>query len=179
MFGKPGDEGLPWYLVSVTSGSNAHDRDDHAESLVPGFDPVMPTIDPSDLPENVIPLRPFPVEAPTPPKGGPSLVEADPANPAHKPTPIFGRAALNLPEWPTVLVFTSLAISVLVVLLDSFRRGALLFGASMALAFFLRLVLTDREAGMLKVRSRVIDLLILGLFAASIALLAFWVPAPS
>ncbi len=180
MFGKPCCEGLPWYLVGVTSGSSAHDRDDHAEPLVPGFDPVIPTVDPSELPENVIPLRPFPVVQPTPlPSEAPALIVADPANPAHTPAPIFGRAALNLPEWPTVLVFTSLAISVLVVLLDSFRRGALLFGASMALAFFLRLVLTDREAGMLKVRSRAIDLLILGLFATSITVLAFWVPAPS
>ena len=67
-------------------------------------------------------------------------------------------------------------MSVLIVLLDSFRAGALAFGASMTLASFLRLVLTDREAGMLKVRSRGVDLLILGTFAVTITLLAFSVP---
>lgn len=170
-------KGLPWYLVSLTSGSSAHDHDDRADSAVPES---LAQTAPKDLPENVIPLRVgansiTPTMAPTAPDA-PQLEEADPANPAHQPTPIFGRAALHLPEWPTVLVFSSLAISVLIVLLDSFRAGALAFGASMALAFFFRLVLTDREAGMLKVRSRGVDLLILGLFAASITLLAFSVP---
>ena len=76
----------------------------------------------------------------------PALTEADPANPAHTP-PIFGRAAINLPEWPTVLVFSALAVSLTVVPVDSFRRGALLFEMSMALsAFFLRLVLNDRRS---------------------------------
>lgn len=112
----------------------------------------------------------------TPAQDSPRLQEADAANPDHQPTPIFGRAALQLPEWPTVLVFCAIAMSVLIVLLDSFRAGALAFGASMTLAFFLRLVLTDREAGMLKVRSRGVDLLILGSFAVTITLLAFSVP---
>ncbi len=169
-------KGLPWYLVSLTSGSSAHDRDDRADSIVPETPP-------QDLPENVIPLRSTTV--PIVPVVGdlvpglhaPQLAEADPRNPAHQPIPIFGRAALHLPEWPTVLVFCSLAISLLIVLLDSFRGGALAFGASIGLAFFFRLVLTDREAGMLKVRSRGADLLTLGLFALSITLLAFSVPA--
>jgi len=143
----------------------------------------VPYAAPQDLPENVIPLRAVPpaiaspVVAPT--QDSPHLQEADPANPAHQPTPIFGRAALQLPEWPTVLVFCAIAMSVMIVLLDSFRAGALAFGASMTLAFFLRLVLTDREAGMLKVRSRGVDLLILGSFAVAITLLAFSVPTLS
>jgi hypothetical protein len=154
--------------VSAVNGSSAEDHGDFAVAV-----PV-----PDELPENVIPLRPQPV-IPTASPQSPRLEEADPTNPAHTPTPIFGRAAINLPEWPTVLVFAALAVSLTVVLVDSFRRGALLFGMSLALAFFLRLVLTDREAGMLKVRSRVVDLIILGLFAASITGLAFSVPVLS
>lgn len=172
-------KGLPLYLVSLTNGSSAHDHDGRDDAAVPQVGPAIPG---QDLPENVIPLRvgaaaiiPAMTPAPSAPQA-PRLTEADPTNPAHQPTPIFGRAALHLPQWPTVLVFSSLAISIVIVLLDSFRAGALAFGASMALAFFFRLVLTDREAGMLKVRSRGVDLLILGLFAASITLLAFSVP---
>ncbi len=173
-------KGLPWYLVSLTSGSSAHDRDDRGDSIVPEAAPQdLPETAPQDLPENVIPLRSTTVpivpvtSSLVPGMYAPQLAEADPRNPAHQPTPIFGRAALHLPEWPTVLVFCSLAISLLIVLLDSFRGGALAFGASIGLAFFFRLVLTDREAGMLKVRSRGMDLLTLGLFAFSITLLAF------
>lgn len=176
MIGKVGTYGLPWYLVGITSGSSARDHDDHDAATTPN---VPVTSLPADLPENVIPLRPITVvpastEAARADAG--TLVDADTA---AKPSPIFGRAAVNLPEWPTVLVFTALAVSMMVLLLDSFRRGALLFGASMALAFFFRAVLTDHEAGLLKVRSRKVDLAILGLFALSITLLAFWVPAPS
>jgi len=154
--------------VGAVNGSSAKNDGDF----------VVPMPAPEDLPENVIPLRPQVVVPQAAPQA-PALTEADPANPAHTPTPIFGRAAINLPEWPTVLVFSALAVSLTVVLVDSFRRGALLFGMSMALAFFLRLVLNDREVGMLKVRSRGIDLIILGLFAVSITALAFSVPVLS
>jgi hypothetical protein len=108
--------------------------------------------------------------------GRTALVEADPANPDHQPTALFGRAALHLPQWPLVLVFGSIAVSLLVVLFDTFRGGVLVLGAAMFLAFFLRLVLNDRDAGMLKVRSRVVDLVILGTFAVSITGLALSIP---
>lgn len=154
--------------MSNTQGSSARDHRDGALAAAP--DELAVSL-PDDLPENVIPLRP------------PGLIRADNtvavADQGTKPTPIFGRAAINLPEWPTVLIFAALSVSVLVLLLDSFRRGALLFAASMALAFFFRAVLTDREAGMLRVRSRAVDLVVLGMFTASIGLLAIWVPAPS
>lgn len=168
-------KGLPWSLVSLISGASAHDHNDRFAA--PKLEGAA-----KDLPENVIPLRlPGTSLAPSAGLAAPDqqvspLVEADPTNPEHQPTPIFGRAALHLPEWPTVLVACSLVISLLMVVFDSFRGGMLVFGASMGLAFFFRLVLTDRDAGMLKVRSRGVDLLILGLFALSITLLAFWVP---
>jgi hypothetical protein len=106
----------------------------------------------------------------------PPLVEADPGNPAHQPSPIFGRATINLPEWPLVLVFVGIFIALGVAVVDSFRLGAILFGGALVVAFFLRLVLTDHEAGMLKVRSRMVDLVVLGSFAAGMLLVAFAVP---
>ncbi len=137
----------------------------------------------ADLPPNVIPLRAAGItpeaDRSSELAGAPQdkrLVEADPDNPAHQPTPIFGRATVNLPQWPLVLVFAAVFISLGVVVVDSFRIGSIMFGASMLLAFFLRLVLTDREAGMLKVRSRVVDLVVLGAFAASMLLVSLAVP---
>ena len=127
----------------------------------------------SELPPNVVPLRPRQVSATAanPPVTG-EVASA-------KPTPIFGTATIHLPEWPLVLVLTSVVLSMMVLVLDSFRRGALALAASLVLAFFLRLVLNDRDAGMLKVRNRKVDLLTLGCFATALMIFAIWVPAPS
>jgi len=149
---------------------------------------------PESLPTNVVPLRGvLPYSSPQrarqsvpvpPPNSMPAaaplepstLVEADPTNPEHKPSPIFGRATLNLPEWPLILVFVGIVIALGVAVADSFRLGSVLFGGALVLAFFLRLVLTDREAGMLKVRSRLVDLFVLGGFAVGILVLTLALP---
>jgi predicted PurR-regulated permease PerM len=86
---------------------------------------------------------------------------------------------VHLPEWPITLVTSGIMLSILIVMFDSFRRGVLVMASSLVLAFFLRLVLNDLEAGMLKVRRRSVDLLVLGTFAAGLLILGFWVPAPS
>jgi multisubunit Na+/H+ antiporter MnhB subunit len=49
---------------------------------------------------------------------------------------------------------------------------------SVLLAAFLRLFLPEREAGLLVVRSRKVDVLVLGVLGALLALFAFWVPPP-
>ena len=65
-----------------------------------------------------------------------------------------------------------------VVVADSLRRGAVVMAASLVIAFLLRLVLTNRDAGMLKVRSRTVDLIVLGVLATSVLVLGMWIPAP-
>lgn len=142
---------------------------------------LVPEALPEKLPTNVVPLRgTSPGSVSTPPSSPTDqrspLVEADPDNPAHQPSPIFGRATINLPEWPLVLVFVGIFIALGVAVVDSFRLGAILFGGALIVAFFLRLVLTDREAGMLKVRSRLADLVVLGSFAAGMLLVSLAVP---
>lgn len=195
--------GLPLSLVTFGNEANALDPLDRA-AVDPERGNATPhematfleDTQPLPLPENVIP---FPSKNPAsgvqlvPGLGAgvqapevqaadsayrrASLVEADPTNPAHQPTALFGRAAVHLPQWPLVLVLGSIAVSLLVVLFDSFRGGVLVMGAAMFLAFFLRLVLNDRDAGMLKVRSRVTDLVMLGFFAITITGLAISIPA--
>ncbi|TAK71343.1 MAG: DUF3017 domain-containing protein [Actinomycetota bacterium] len=63
--------------------------------------------------------------------------------------------------------------------LDHFRRGALLLSASVWLAFFLRLLLPSRDAGLLAVRSRHVDLAVLGVLAGLLTVLTFAVPPPN
>lgn len=82
-------------------------------------------------------------------------------------------------EWPSVLVLGGMAASLAIVATDHFRRGSVLFAGCAILAFFLRLILSDRDAGWLAVRSRGIDLAVLAVLGVSLALFALIVPSPS
>ncbi|MFM9135574.1 MAG: DUF3017 domain-containing protein [bacterium] len=81
-------------------------------------------------------------------------------------------------EWPIIIVLTGVAAALVVVALDRFRLGSLILAASVLLAFVLRLVLPKSQAGMLAVRSRTTDLIVLGGLGAALAVFAFWVPPP-
>ena len=82
-------------------------------------------------------------------------------------------------QWPLCTVLLLMAISFAIVATDHFRRGAVLFSAAVVLAFFLRLLLSDADAGMLAVRSRKVDLIILGALALGVSVLSLVVPPPS
>lgn len=82
-------------------------------------------------------------------------------------------------QWPSVLVLLGLAGSLAVVAADHFRRGSVLFAAFVVLAFFLRLLLRDADAGWLAVRSRGVDLACLSALGVSLGVFALIVPPPS
>jgi uncharacterized membrane protein YjjP (DUF1212 family) len=82
-------------------------------------------------------------------------------------------------QWPAAVVLGLIAIAFAIVAADHFRRGAVLFSAAVVLAFFLRLMLPSRDAGLLAVRSRTVDLVVLGVLGLALASLTFLVPAPS
>jgi len=81
--------------------------------------------------------------------------------------------------WPLVLVLSGVAIALVLVALDAFRRGAIVLGASVLLAAFLRMLLPEDQAGWLAVRSRRIDVAVLGMLGLAITVAAFIVPAPN
>jgi hypothetical protein len=104
--------------------------------------------------------------------------------PAPRPTPETARhaqrARRSLPrEWPITLILLGVAVSLLVVALNHFRRGTVLLALFVLLAAALRLVLPAREAGLLAVRSRLIDVLTLGGLGAGLLFFALIVPPPS
>jgi hypothetical protein len=82
-------------------------------------------------------------------------------------------------QWPSVLVVVGMVVSLAIVATDHFRRGAVLFAGFVLLAFFLRLILRDEDAGWLAVRSRAVDLACLGALATSLSIFALIVPPPS
>ncbi len=82
-------------------------------------------------------------------------------------------------QWPLTLVLTGLVVSLAVVATDHFRRGSVLFAGFVVLAFFLRLLLSERDAGWLAVRSRGVDLGFLAFLGLTISVFALIVPPPS
>jgi hypothetical protein len=81
-------------------------------------------------------------------------------------------------QWPIIIVLLGVGIALALVVMDYFRRGSIVLAGSVLLAAFLRLLLPDREAGLLVVRSRRVDVAILGILGALLAVFAFWVPPP-
>lgn len=82
-------------------------------------------------------------------------------------------------QWPITVVLVGVAASLIVVALDHFRIGSLMLAGSLVLAFILRLILPSGRAGMLAVRSRTVDLIVLGSLAIVLAVFALWVPPPA
>lgn len=84
-----------------------------------------------------------------------------------------------LAQWPIILVLAGVAAACLLIALDYFRRGSVVLSATILLAAFLRLFLSDREAGLLAVRSKKVDTIILGALGLGLAIFTYWVPPPS
>jgi hypothetical protein len=100
--------------------------------------------------------------------------------PAASVVPIRPAAKRNwFAQWPITLVLLGVAASMILIADDYFRRGCVVLSASVLLAAFLRLLLPEADAGMLTVRSRRIDVTVLGVLGIGLSVFAFWVPAPS
>lgn len=82
-------------------------------------------------------------------------------------------------QWPITVVLAGVAAALAVVALDRFRLGSLMLAGSLVLAFILRLVLPADRVGMLAVRSKRVDLVVLGALAAALVVFALWVPPPA
>lgn len=96
-----------------------------------------------------------------------------PLRPANRTGPRW------LAQWPIALVLTGVGLACLLIGFDFFRRGSVVLSASVLLAAFLRLLLPASEAGLLAVRSRKVDVIVLASLGLGLAIFTFWVPAPS
>lgn len=84
-----------------------------------------------------------------------------------------GHSPVAKPQWvPSAVVLGIAAIGMLRVLTQHWREGAALLAGSLLVAAVLRMLLPDDRAGLLAVRSRVIDVvcyLVLGLVTLTLA----------
>jgi Na+-transporting NADH:ubiquinone oxidoreductase subunit NqrB len=83
-----------------------------------------------------------------------------------------------LNEVPVVVVLAVGAAGLVLTGQGYWRRGLLVVAASLLLAALLRLALPTRRAGLLAVRSKLVDVLTLGGFGSAMLLLASVVPPP-
>lgn len=114
-----------------------------------------PSVEPPEPPESVPP-----VSAEPPPE--------DPDEPRRYPSTIGGAFYL--------LVLGVVAVSMVVVALDEWRTGIRLMGGALIFAAAVRLVLRRRDAGMLAVRHKVLDAVILVVLGGSLIFLAGSIP---
>ena len=106
-----------------------------------------------DPPESVPPVSAEPV---------------DPDEPRRYPSTIGGAFYL--------LVLGAVGVSMVVVALDEWRTGIRLMGGSLIVAAAVRLVLRRRDAGMLAVRHKLLDAVVLLVLGGSLIFLAGSIP---
>lgn len=118
-------------------------------------------------------------EGPEPTPGG----EAFSADRTQEDAALAADAARDLGgprlQWPLMLVLLGMLGSLVVVATDHFRRGSVLFAGFVVLALLLRLVLPERRAGWLAMRSRGVDLAWLAVVGLGLTVFALIVPPPS
>lgn len=87
-------------------------------------------------------------------------------------------AALSLRQWPLLVVVVGVVVGLAVAWLGeaTWRLGCLLIGGSLLVGAVERIVLPDREAGLLQVRGKGFDVAVLALTGVAVLVLAVVVP---
>jgi hypothetical protein len=81
-------------------------------------------------------------------------------------------------QWPLLTVLGGGVVGLAAVAFDHFRAGCLLLGFSVLFAALARLLLPARRVGLLVVRSRAFDVLVLATMGVALVVLAIIVPTP-
>jgi hypothetical protein len=92
--------------------------------------------------------------------------------------PRRGALGVVVRQWPLLIVLGGGLTALLVVASDGFRLGCTMLGASVGFAAVARAVLPVRRVGLLVVRSRLFDVVVLAAMGAALVVLAAVVPGP-
>jgi hypothetical protein len=92
--------------------------------------------------------------------------------------PRRGALGVILRQWPLLIVLGGGVTALFVVASGNFRLGCTLLGASVGFAAVARAVLPARRVGLLVVRSRLFDVVVLATMGAALVVLAVVVPGP-
>ena len=99
-------------------------------------------------------------------------------DPVDGKPPRRGTLGVVVRQWPLLLVLGGGMAGLLVVALDGFRLGCSMLGAAVLFAAVARAVLPARRVGLLVVRGRPFDVLVLAVMGAALVVLAVLVPGP-
>lgn len=115
------------------------------------------------------------------PPDAPGAGPDEPARPPRYAQPAHGaRARVDQGplwrQWPLLLALALFVVGVVVAAAGHWRRGSLLMGAAAAVAGLLRLLLPAERAGLLVVRRRWFDVLVLLVTGAGMGVLSVLVP---
>lgn len=88
----------------------------------------------------------------------------------------YGKYSWLRRQWPLLLVLAVVAVGLVLVVVDDFRTGAILFAAAVILAAAFRLFFPSRIVGLLVLRSRAIDVVTLTVLGVAALVLALIVP---
>ena len=134
------------------------------------------------IPPEARPSVPPAANAPVPPEAHASVPpEAHPMPGPSTPPPPRGadrvRARPGVPRWlvrlPYAFVLCGVAAGLAVVATNHFRRGSMLIAAAVFIGALARLLLPESQVGMLAVRRRWLDVLLMTAAAVGITLVAF------
>ena len=76
-------------------------------------------------------------------------------------------------QWPILVIFAIFLAAFGLVVADFWRRGSLLIGIGVGVAAALRLLLTDKRAGLLVVRRRMTDFATMAVVSAVVIYIAW------
>ncbi len=82
-------------------------------------------------------------------------------------------------QWPFLIALGVVIGGIIVVANDHFKRGTVIIAGGVCIAAFLRMVVPSERAGLLQVRSRLLDVLTLALLGGGTLIAALIVPPPS
>jgi hypothetical protein len=99
--------------------------------------------------------------------------EPDPAPEAPRP----GRLSWLRRQWSVCLVLILAVAGLVIIGQRQFREGSVVLAAGLLLGAWLRALLPERLVGLLRLRSRFTDVLVLAVFGLGTAVLALAVPA--
>jgi Protein of unknown function (DUF3017) len=109
--------------------------------------------------------------------GAPASDGSDPTGPVDRPTAPLSAPSRRLE--PLALVVLVVGIGVVIAALHHPRPGMFVAGAGLALGALLRLVLSPQRAGLLVVRQRRLDVVVLVGLAVALTVLAAVTPFPA
>ena len=91
----------------------------------------------------------------------------------HRPPKTLVQQVIG--QWPLALVLTGVTIGLVVVSMGHWRSGSTLIGAAITVGGLLRLM-PQQRVGLLAVRNRAVDSVLLLSVGIGVIILAWWIP---